>query len=276
MINYFNFFRMHNAIMGALAVYIAYSIIDGDNIYLLFHCMLIVVLSMMFGNALNDILDLKSDNISHPNRPLPKGYIKISNAKPITGILFVLVICVSLFLPNSDCMYACFSILALLIFYNIYFKGIALIGNFIISLILASTFLFTELVFFNQLHITIVPANLIFGLSLIREILKDIHDYEGDKKYNIYTLPVQIGYSYSIKVVVCMIVCFCVLAFIPYYINYYSLNYLISLIILIEIPMIILLSLLLRNPDKLMISHIINFMKLINLFGLFVILIANK
>ena len=276
MFHYFNFFRIHNVFLGSLAACVAYYIINGQNVYLLLHCIMIIALAMMFGNALNDIIDFKSDEISHPNRMLPMGYININTAKQITGFVFILLIIISFHLPiQASLLVYCF-IVPLLILYNCYFKGVPLIGNIIISIILSLTFLFIELVFFNRFDITIVPASLIFGLSIIREILKDIHDYEGDRAYNVYTFPVRFGHSYSIKVVIYMILCFCLLAPMPYYVNYYSNNYLISLIILVEIPMIILVSLLLRNPDKIMISRIVSTMKIINLFGLFVILIANK
>ena len=276
MIHYFNFFRIHNVIMGAFAVLIAYYVIHGDDIFLLFHSMLTVVLAMIFGNILNDIIDLKPDTISHPHRSLPMNYISVGTAKMLTILTLMLLIVVAYFLPISACLFVYFLVIPILVLYNVYLKGVAIIGNIMIAVMLSSTFLFTELVFFNQLVITIIPSYLIFGLSLIREILKDIHDYDGDKEYKIYTLPVQLGYEYSMKIVVWMILFFCLLAPIPYYINYYSLNYFISLIILIEIPMIILVSLLLRNPNKLLLSKIVSMMKIINLFGLFVILIANK
>ena len=122
----------------------------------------------------------------------------------------------------------------------------------------------------------LIPACLVFGLSFIREFIKDIQDYEGDKYYNIKTLPVRIGQKKSINIVIFMIIVFCVLALIPYVINYYQINYLIYLIILVEIPLIILVSLLLRNPNKLMLRKISMMVKIISCFGLLVILIANS
>jgi len=73
-----------------------------------------------------------------------------------------------------------------------------------------------------------------------------------------------------------MIIVFCVLALLPYFVNYYQKNYLISLIILVEIPLILLVSLLLRNPNKLMLRKVAIITKAISLFGLLVILIANS
>ena len=40
-------------------------------------------------NALNDILDVKIDEINRPNRPLPSGVISLSQAKFVTGLLMM-------------------------------------------------------------------------------------------------------------------------------------------------------------------------------------------
>ena len=80
----------------------------------------------------------------------------------------------------------------------------------------------------------------------------------------------------SIQVVRVLIASFGLLLLLPYYLHYYNIYYLISVIILIEIPLIILLSLLLRNPDKLTLKQATVLMKVINVLGLVVILIANN
>ena len=160
--------------------------------------------------------------------------------------------------------------------YNIYFKGVPILGNIVVSLLLSSVFIFTETVFFSKTNIMLIPACLVFGLSFIREFLKDIQDYDGDKYYHIKTLPVRIGQIQSINIAILMIIVFCISILIPYFINYYQKNYLISLIILVEIPLILLVSLLLRNPNKLMLRKVSIITKIISLFGLLVILIANS
>tara|TARA_B110000263_G_scaffold54774_1_gene46200 strand:- start:1620 stop:1973 length:354 start_codon:yes stop_codon:yes gene_type:complete len=117
---------------------------------------------------------------------------------------------------------------------------------------------------------------MVFGLSFIREFLKDIHDYDGDKEHNIHTFPVKIGVEKSVKIIKYLIIIFCLLLFIPYLTNFYQKNYLISLIILVEIPLIILVSLLKKNPNKLILKQVSAFIKIISIFGLLVILIANN
>lgn len=276
MINYLKLIRIQNVMIGIFAVWVATYSIRGDNLLLLLYCILSVVLTMSFGNILNDILDLYPDKISHPSRPLPMEHIDVSTAKKILIILLISIIILSFFLNiiASICLFLI--ILPLLILYNLYFKGIPLLGNAVVSILLSFVFVFTEIVFFNTIQIMLIPSCLVFGLSFIREFLKDIHDYEGDKQHDIKTLPARIGQNKSIHIAILMIAVFCITAPIPYFINYYNKNYLISLIILVEIPLIILVSLLLKNPNKLMLNKISSITKIISLSGLLVILIANR
>ena len=276
MIVYLKLIRIQNLFIASLAVLVATYSIRTYDVVLLFHCVLSVILAMSFGNVLNDIIDLKPDKTSHPNRPLPMKQINISSAKKLLFILCMLIIILSFFLNIIACASLLLLVLPLLISYNFYFKSTPFLGNIIISFLLSFVFIFTELVFLNELKIMIVPSLLVFGLSLIREFLKDIHDYQGDKKHAIKTLPVSIGQNKSVTLAILMILTFCILSLIPYFTNLYQKNYLISLIILVEIPLIILVSLLLRNPNKLMFRKISSITKIISLSGLLVILISNS
>ena len=48
----------------------------------------------------------------------------------------------------------------------------------------------------------IIPSILAFGLTMLRELIKDIADIEGDKENNLKTLPIVIGEEKSIFVAV--------------------------------------------------------------------------
>ena len=276
MITYFKLIRIPNLIIATLAVLVATYSIKGHDLLLLLYAIISVVCTMAFGNTLNDVLDLYSDKISHPSRPLPMNRIEIGMAKNIVFILLISILIISLFLNILASICLLCIILPLLLCYNLYFKGVPVAGNAVTSILLAFVFIFTEIVFYSTVQITLIPACLVFGLSFIREFIKDIQDYEGDKYYNIKTLPVRIGQQKSINIAICMIIVFCILILIPYFVNYYQTNYLISLIILVEIPLILLVSLLLRNPNKLMLRKVSIMIKIISCFGLLVILIANS
>jgi len=276
MIEYFKLIRIQNLIIAILAVLVAGYSIQGSDLLLLLYAIISVVCTMSFGNILNDVFDIDTDRISHPSRPLPMNYIDVGIAKNIVLILLIFILIISLFLNILASICLVCIILPLLICYNLYFKSVPVVGNMVVSVLLAFVFIFTEIIFYSQAQIMLIPGCLVFGLSFIREFIKDIHDYEGDKHYNIKTLPVRIGQKKSINIAIFMIIIFCIIILIPYFIGYYQTNYLISVIILVEIPLILLVSLLLRNPNKLMLRKVAIITKAISLFGLLVILIANS
>ena len=273
---YFQLIRIQNLAIAIIAVLIANYMIKDTNFELLVLSIICVCLTMAFGNVLNDVLDLESDYISHPQRPIPLNKITVIKAKKIAIILLLIIFIVSFFLNIYALIFLIFIIIPMLIGYNFFLKGIPLVGNITVSLLLSFVFIFTEIVFLQEIQITIIPSLLVFGLSFIREFIKDIHDYDGDKKYGVKTLPVIIGQSQSLYLSALFICIFSIFAFIPYFSKYYNIKYFISLIILVEIPLFLLVSLLIKNPDKLMLIKIISWLKMINVAGLLVILISNN
>ena len=149
-----------------------------------------------------------------------------------------------------------------------------MIGNIVVAFLLSMVFIFTELILFETWTTLIIPAGLAFGLSLIREIIKDISDYQGDKKAGITTLPVWAGCNFSIKLLSILIIIFCVVAFFPYVFFSYTINYLIALIIIIEIPLIIMVFLMINKPTQKLFKVLVNVTKYITIGGLIVILVS--
>ena len=275
-INIFKLIRINNIIIAMFAVLVSSAILKNQNFSILINILLTIIFTMAFGNVLNDILDIKIDNIAHPERPLPSRKITLVEAKGILACLFLLVILSSFYINNLANQVLYFFILPALYLYNIFLKKIPIIGNIIVASLIATLFLFTEIALFNSYHILIVPALLIFGLSFIREFLKDICDYEGDKQYRTTTFPVYFGKTQSIKIAIIFIGVFAILCLIPYYTQYYKLNYLLLLIFIIEIPLFLLVLLLLNNPDKKRIQLMAHVTKYMSLGGLLIILLSHN
>ena len=275
-INIFKLIRINNLIIAMFAVLVSSAILKNQNFSILINILLTIIFTMAFGNVLNDILDIKIDNIAHPERPLPSRKITLIEAKGILACLFLLVILSSFYINNLANQVLYFFILPALYLYNIFLKKIPIIGNIIVASLIATLFLFTEIALFNSYHILIVPALLIFGLSFIREFLKDICDYEGDKQYRTTTFPVYFGKTQSIKIAIIFIGVFAILCLIPYYTQYYKLNYLLLLIFIIEIPLFLLVLLLLNNPDKKRIQLMAHVTKYMSLGGLLIILLSHN
>ena len=166
-------------------------------------------------------------------------------------------------------------IFPLLICYSLWIKKIPLLGNVAVALLLSLVFIFTELILKETWYQLLVPASLAFGLSVIRELIKDINDYIGDKKNKINTLPVYFGINYSNYFTVFLIIFFSISCLLPYYFHFYGFNYFITLVFLIEIPLYIVVFLLLNKPKETTYTKLADLTKYVIFNGLIVLYIAN-
>jgi geranylgeranylglycerol-phosphate geranylgeranyltransferase len=144
------------------------------------------------GNALNDMCDIEIDRINKPNRPLPSGMITVNGAKGYMIIMFVLGNLAGLILGFWSFFISLFIATTLLFWYAYRLRHVALIGNVVVAFLSALTFLFAAQVF-GDMKLGYVPFVLTFIISVIREIIKDLEDIDGDKAHNSKTLPVMIG-----------------------------------------------------------------------------------
>jgi geranylgeranylglycerol-phosphate geranylgeranyltransferase len=152
-------------------------------------------LSTGFGNVLNDIVDLESDKINHPERPLPKGEISRSSALIYTGFLIVLALLLA-FTVSPVHLAATFIPIVLLVVYAFFLKQTPLAGNLLVAVLVAYSLLFGALGG-EQIGSLIIPAVLAFLLNICREIVKDLQDKEGDLALGVTTsavLPLRLLY----------------------------------------------------------------------------------
>ena len=265
--------RFSNIIIACITILLAsYMITSTANIL---NCIILVSFSMALGNIFNDLVDIRIDRIVHPNRPLITQAITKKEAKIILIIclLFIIISCYDL---NQIARYSyTIILLPLLILYSLILKKIPFIGNIVVAFLLAFVFIFTELVILGTYNQLIIPAFLGFGLSWIRELIKDISDYEGDRNNNISTVPVYFGIKFSRYFTIFLIIIFSIAMLMPYFMNYYQLNYLIPLIFLVEIPLYILVFLLLNKPRKTTYTRLTYLTKYIVIAGLIVLYITT-
>ena len=136
---------------------------------------LVVMFYTAAANILNDILDHRIDIINRPNRPIPSGQVKLLPAFILSFLTFLIgaLLCLQL---NSDAQLIGIIIaIPVMVSYNTYLKGKYLFGNIAVAFIIGLSFLFSGAAHY-QLQKMYVPAFLAFGLTLIREIVKDIAD----------------------------------------------------------------------------------------------------
>ena len=236
--NYFTMIRPLNVLLSGCSVLVASYIINGINNQLTYIITIVVMCICAFANIINDLFDTETDKINNPKKYFINNAPKYELVMILLWLLIMPITLVHFYFSLNAILYFYF-ICLLTIIYTPYLKGIALIGNIIISYIVSSVFIITELVLLNSfINILFYPVLLTFILTLIRELAKDIDDLDGDTAANIKTFPVVFGINYSIYLLSILTILLVIISLYPYYMKIYNFTYLILLVLLVQIPLI--------------------------------------
>jgi geranylgeranylglycerol-phosphate geranylgeranyltransferase len=236
---HFKIFRPLNLSIGAFAVMITASILNKTDMVSTWLTALFVVVSYnAAANAINDYFDQETDKINRPNRPLITGEVKPSTVLVLTILLFIAGTVLSFKLPTQATVIAVVIAMPLMIFYSVWFKSVPLLGNFIIAFILGLTFLFAGAAM-QQIEEMYILALLAVGLTMVRELIKDISDYNGDMKTKVTTYPTKFGVERAWRLAGILSVFVGVGVLIPFILEYFNYWYIIFVIIGVEIPLAI-------------------------------------
>ncbi len=180
------------------------------------HLVLLIAASILIaaaGYIINDYFDLNIDRVNRPERLIIEKLIKRRWAIVWHLALSVTGIVISFYLgwKIGNLLIGIINIVCVLMlwFYSTTFKRQLLIGNIIISLLTAWVVLVlyvAEMKFlpgrYDKEHISLITkiykyavmyGGFAFIISLIREVIKDMEDMEGDEKYNCKTMPIIWG-----------------------------------------------------------------------------------
>lgn len=239
--------RVNNCIMASIAVAIGASLSSSFDVLNIFIACIVAFLVCGAGNAINDFYDYKIDKISKPYRPLPSGRISLKNAYIFSLILFLLGVLLSLLINLYAFLLALFNSLLL----YAYAKKIKRIGgilkNITVSYLVASPFIFGGIAVLNP-AVSAILAVLAFLSNVSREIIKDIEDYEGDRKF-IRTLPALYGFKKSAVIASIFLILAVILSPLPYILKLLNENY-IKAVILVDILFIYTILSFLKNVNK--------------------------
>ena len=149
--------RPINAVMASIGVVLGFWL-TGVNSPVTDLMLLIItaICALGYGNVINDIKDAEGDTINHPERPIPRGEISKTQAV----IFATLLALISLFTSNIVSFQHCIATLTpllLLTLYTLFLKGTPLLGNSVISLLVAYTLVFGGLGS-PRVSVIIIPA----------------------------------------------------------------------------------------------------------------------
>ena len=182
------------------------------------HLLMLMISSLLIaagGNIINDYFDRNIDEINKPRKKIIDKLIKRRWAIVMHIVFSLTAILLGFYVDSqTPVFWLGFSntICVLLLFaYSISLKKKLLVGNLLISLLTAWVILVCFLCYYRSLgcsrcelsewqadlrrfiRISFLYAGFAFVISLIREVVKDMEDMEGDKKYGCNTIPIAWG-----------------------------------------------------------------------------------
>ena len=293
MVHFLNLIRYKNLLMLVLVqVVIKYALfkpfqIDTSLTRLEFYLLILATICIAAaGNIINDIQDVHIDKINKPKQVLIGKKITEKTGYNYYLILNILGVCIGFYLANSigkpsfAALFIVFS--GLLYLYATFLKSIAIVGNVVVSFLVAMSIiivglfdLFPAITETNRasqsaiFSILLEYAFFAFLMTFNREIIKDIQDMNGDKNGGLQTLPILLGKKRTAKVALFLtIITIGVLIFYIYTYLYKQQLLLLYFLILVIGPLIYVSIKVYAAEKRSEFKQVSDLLKLIMLFGI--------
>jgi len=248
---FFRLVRWPNLVMIAVTKVLFYfSLVQPlfhKGIYTRFdnlHFGLLIIASVLIaaaGYIINDYFDLNIDQVNKPDRTVIDKVIKRRWAIVLHLVFSFTAIIISLYIDlNSAGFWLAGSniICAFLLFgYSITLKKKLLWGNILISALTAWVVIVCFLCYYNSffcsncdqsfltlyntrfIRISFLYAGFAFVISLVREVVKDLEDIDGDNRYGCKTMPIAWGIPASkVFVAVWLVVLIGMISIVQFYV----------------------------------------------------------
>ena len=222
-------------------------------------------------NALNDRLDLVSDRINRPGRPIPSGRLSQADATVaacVSGLVSVGLAAVI----GAGAVTLAIIWLVLTALYSRFLKGVPIAGNAAVALVAATPFLMGGLSQGKYLLVTI-PCVLAFFIHLAREIVKDVEDIAGDEAAGLRTFAVRRGASASFAVVRGTLIVLMALAALPFAFRVYGWGYA-SVLVVIDVVLVRLMVSMKANSERAGLRRPSNVLKAVMALGLLAFIVG--
>ncbi len=225
------------------------------------------------GNVINDVIDINADKINHPERPLPSGKLKSSEAIVEYALLIASALFISAYV-NSEALIIVIVTSVLLFLYSYRLKRIPFIGNLTVAFLTGLAFIYGGIAV-NNFTNAIIPALFAFMINLIREIIKDMQDVEGDAKAGIVTLPQKTGFDKVKTIVMLLSILLIVSTLIPFVYKIYNIEFFVIAMLLVNPLLVYVVKSLYEDHSQKNLNKLSNMLKLNMLFGLIAIFLGR-
>ena len=181
---------------------------------------------------INDYFDLEVDKVNAPKRPIPSGLVSPVEAIGLSVIsaLIGLAACFTI----SPFAFILGGIVWLIGFlYNWKFKQEGLLGNLMVAISVAGTFILGGIVVGEPWNKTVwLFALTAFFVDLAEEIAGDAMDMEGDRKRDSKSIAIRMGRDAALRISASLFVTVVLISFIPYVLGWLGATYLLFISVL--------------------------------------------
>lgn len=191
-------------------------ILQDINLYLI---ILSTVIIAAAGYMINDYYDVKIDYVNKPEEVIIGRGMKRRVAIFFHTLLNFIGIGIGLIVSPRVAV-ICFISAFLLWLYSNQLKRRPFVGNFTVALLTGSSIWIVGYYYQQSELLVLTYAIFAFFLNLIREIIKDIEDRQGDRKHGCKTLPIVIGFRNTKRVIFVIAIAFvCAILIVTFKIN---------------------------------------------------------
>ncbi len=200
MIQYLKLARIGNVIIAFVSVECA-GILCGINIassWEVFAAAIAASFVTAGGNAINDFFDVDIDKINRPRRPLASGRLSPRQAKVFYAVVTAIGLAASIFINVPTFIIAVVAA-GMVFLYSYRLKRTIFYGNLTVAVVTGLAFVYGGTAV-GDLRDVYPAALFAFLTNLIREIIKDAEDVEGDSKIGVKTIATKYGTAVSSRI----------------------------------------------------------------------------
>lgn len=201
------------------------------------------------GNVINDIYDIETDRISHPERVLVQGNLDIKRAWLLNFLLNTTAVFITVFISKTLLVIAVLTIV-ILYFYSTHLQKLPLIGNITVAILTGAAFLYGG-VAVDNISSAIIPAVFAIMINLIRELVKDTQDMDGDLKNGYQTFPIKFGVLNTHKLIIALSIILILMTLYPFFFHIYRIEYFIIVMLFVNPLIVYLVKIISSNKEAL-------------------------
>ena len=214
MISFFRLIRIGNILIMLATLILArfclndYLMVSDLFNLKFFYLIISTLLTGAAGYIINDYYDVKLDLVNKPEKVIVGNIIPRRWAM-LFHLWFSGIAVVFGLLVNMKVALLIFLCAIMLWLYSVSFKKQFLIGNILVAAMSAFVIFILKIFDHNTpAELTFLYAAFAFGISLLREIIKDAEDMKGDSHFECKTLPIVLGLRKTKRILVAINIAF--------------------------------------------------------------------